>query len=519
MSKRLFGYLSLILTFMLVLSACGGGNQAAQPQAQPTSAPVEAPTAAPAEPTAVPTAEPAAEAEAEPTAVPEPTLPPTNTPVALNTFDEKAADGRTVVKWYVGLGTGGNPQQIEVERAVVEAFNESQDEIYLSLQIVDNTVAYTTLATQIGAGDIPDIIGPVGTAGRNGFSGQFLDLTDLIASHNVDLSQYEPALVESYNLEGQGQIGLPFAVYPSFIFYNKDLFDEADLPYPPQKYGEEYDGKPWNYDTLRDIAQYLTVDANGNDATSPDFDPTNIVQFGYETQWGTDPRAWGTQFGASNIVGADGKASISPNWEKAFQYFYDAMWKDYFMPNEAYRSSDQFGSGNVFNSGKLAMAYTHLWYSGSIQPPSAGGVVENWDLAVVPSFEGETTAKLHADTFVISKHTKNPDAAFTAYMYLLQSKELLQAYGAFPAIKSYQEEFFEDLNTKFAPITPNWQVAVDSLAYPDNPNHEEDMPNFLKARQAITDFGTLLRSSANVDVPAETAKLKEQLDVIFAETP
>jgi multiple sugar transport system permease protein len=29
----------------------------------------------------------------------------------------------------------------------------------------------------------------------------------------------------------------------------------------------------------------LTVDANGNDANSPDFDPDNIVQFGYHTVW------------------------------------------------------------------------------------------------------------------------------------------------------------------------------------------------------------------------------------------
>ena len=40
-------------------------------------------------------------------------------------------------------------------------------------------------------------------------------------------------------------LGIPMAVYSSFIYYNKDLFDEADLPYPPHAVGEKYDGKDW----------------------------------------------------------------------------------------------------------------------------------------------------------------------------------------------------------------------------------------------------------------------------------
>ena len=164
------------------------------------------------------------------------TVPPTPTPVAVDTFDPAAAGGRTVVKWYVGLGTGGDPKQIDVQRRVVDQFNKSQDKTYLALQIVDNKVASTTLATQIAAGNVPDVVGPVGTVGRATFDGNYLDLTDLIQSNGVDLSQYDPAVVKAYNVPGQGQIGIPFAVFPSYIYFNKDLFDEAGLPYPPQNF-------------------------------------------------------------------------------------------------------------------------------------------------------------------------------------------------------------------------------------------------------------------------------------------
>jgi len=38
----------------------------------------------------------------------------------------------------------------------------------VQLQIVANAQAYTTLATQVAGGNVPDIVGPVGTAGRLG---------------------------------------------------------------------------------------------------------------------------------------------------------------------------------------------------------------------------------------------------------------------------------------------------------------------------------------------------------------
>jgi len=445
------------------------------------------------------------------------TVPPTPTAVALDTFDPAAAGGRTVVKWYVGLGTGANPQQIDVEKSVVDNFNKSQQSVYLTLQIVDNRVASTTLATQIASGNVPDVVGPVGTVGRATFDGNWLDLTSEIQSNNFDLSPYDPAVVAAYNLPGQGQIGVPFAVYPSFIYFNKDLFDEAGLPYPPQHVGDTYMGKEWNFDTLAAIAKQLTVDDKGNDATSPSFAPDHIVQFGFHLQYGTDPRAMGTLFGANRMVDNEGNAVIPANWLAAWNYFYDAQFKDHWMPNRAYRDSDLFGKDNVFNSGNLAMAYTHMWYTGTIDPPSKNGKVKNWDIAVVPSYQGTTTAKLHADTFGIMKATKNPDAAFQVYKYLIQSKDLLTVYGAMPAIKSQQADFFGGLDTKFAPNKVDWQVAVDMLGYVDVPNHEEGLPNFLKARQANTDFETLITTTPGLDINAEAQKLQATLNGIYHE--
>ena len=445
------------------------------------------------------------------------TIPPTPTPVAVDTFDPAAAGGRTVVKWYVGLGTGGDPKQIDVQKKVVNQFNSSQSSIYLTLQIVDNRVASTTLATQLAAGNIPDIVGPVGTVGRATFDGNWLDLTDLIAANNFDMSVYEPSVVQNYTIAGQGLIGIPFAVFPSFVYFNKDLFDEAGLPYPPQHFGDKYMGKEWNFDTLRDLAKQLTVDDRGNDATSSDFQPDHIVQFGFDLQFGTDPRAMATPFGANKLIDNEGRAYIPPNWLAAWNFFYDAMWKDHWMPNDAYRNSDLFGKGSVFNSGNLAMGYTHLWYTCCIDPVSKNGKVKNWDIGVVPSYQGTTTAKLHADTFGIMKGTKHANEAFQAYKFLITNRDLLEVYGAMPAIKEMQSGFFSGLDQKFAPVKVNWQVAIDSLAYNDVPNHEDGLPNFLKARQATTNFQTLMNTTPGLDMNAEAQNLQATLQSIYDE--
>ena len=92
----------------------------------------------------------------------------------------------------------------------------------------------------------------------------------LIEDNDYDLSQFSQGSVEFYNVGGEGQAGLPFAIYPSMLYYHRDAFDEAGLEYPPHKYGDPYmlDGQEveWDMDTMWELAKRLTVDVNNNDA-------------------------------------------------------------------------------------------------------------------------------------------------------------------------------------------------------------------------------------------------------------
>jgi multiple sugar transport system substrate-binding protein len=128
-------------------------------------------------------------------------------------FSVQAQD-KTVVNWFVGLGTGGNPEQIVAQEQVVADFNASQDEIELVLTIVPFESGRDTLSTLIAAGTAPDIVGPVGVGGSNAFSDQWADLTPYIDATGYDLSPFDPAVVDLYRTADGELLGIPFAVFP-----------------------------------------------------------------------------------------------------------------------------------------------------------------------------------------------------------------------------------------------------------------------------------------------------------------
>jgi multiple sugar transport system substrate-binding protein len=426
-----------------------------------------------------------------------------------------AQGGRTKVTWFVGLGTGASAAQIPVEKAAVDRYNKSQEKIELVVEFVENSQAKDQFATRLAAGNAPDIVGPVGTEGAALFKGQWIDLDPLVTKYKPDLKGIDDALVKFYK-ESQNGEGLPYAVYPSFLFVNKDIFDEAKLPYPPTKFGEKYQGKNWDWTTLREVARKLTVDANGNDATQRGFDVKKAEQFGFINQWNTSLQGIGTTFGAGILIDAKGKVQIPANWIRAWQYYHNAIWKDNFMPNQDLLNTDLFGKGNAFNSGSFAMGYTHLWYTCCLDAPGAGKV-KNLGLAVIPAYNGKYTAKLHADTFRIPKASKNQDAAFQAMWWIMNQTDLMKVYGAFPANEKFQDDFIADINKKYAPNKLDWQVVRDSLKYVDNPSHEAWLPNAAKVKDILNKLEVKIFSTPNLNFTQEVANLRAELQRAFDE--
>jgi multiple sugar transport system substrate-binding protein len=430
-----------------------------------------------------------------------------------------AACGENVTRWYCCLGTGEDAEaQLPVENDVVADFNADHPDNQMKLEIVTYDEARDTLATQLASGNGPDIVGPVGIGGAEAFHGEWLDLTQLIEDNNFDLSRYEQAAVELYNIAGEGQVGIPFAVYPSVVFYRTNLFAEADLNEPPHEYGEPYvwpDGTEaeWNYDTVRELAMQLTIDKNGNNATEAAFDPENIAQFGFEP-YRDDLRGLGVYFGTGSLVAEDGKTVQIPEaWADGWKYFYDAMWTDHFSATGDVYDSDEW-AGQVdypFFTGRVAMSTNFLWSTYGV---ADGG--EEWDVAAVPSHNGTTTSPLNADTFRIMKDSKRPEKAFEALTYMLtdRSADLLGIYAGMPAVPDEQDAFFETYQEGFTnPV--DWQVVKDSLPLADVPNWEGYMPKYNETLDRLNQYLDKWETTEGLDMDAEIETLRGELQTIW----
>ena len=487
MKKHLFTLVALFVSATMILTACGA----------------PAPTAAPA------TAAPATEA-----------------PVGI-------ADGKVVIRWAVGIGTGEAANQVAIENDVVADFNASQDKIKLVLEVTPNASARDTIATEIAAGMGPDIVGPVGWVGSNAFTGQWLDIAPYIASSGYDTTKFEAALVNSYQTE-QGMVGLPFAVYPSALYYNPGLFTEAGLEPLPAAYGEQYkmpDGSmvDWNWDNLAVVAKLLTVDANGKHSGEAGFDKTKIVQYGFTFQWEGHPEYVGSFMsnGGALLVpgGAKGSyaAKVPELWKTAWKWLYEGVWGDEpFIPNGAVEGGADFNSGNSMSSGKIGMADMPSWYLCCIGDlVKAGGTFEFGAMPI--SLDGKVAGRVDADTFRIWKGTKHPAEAFTVLAYLIDtgilklvvgSPETPPAYGAIPSQATLRGPWLTAQKAAW-PFVKNWDVLIAGLNYADVPSSEAFQPNMNEAWARTGTFYSLMLNTEGLDLDAEIATMESDLTTIY----
>jgi multiple sugar transport system substrate-binding protein len=189
-----------------------------------------------------------------------------------------------------------------------------------------------------------------------------------------------------------------------------------------------------------------------------------------------------------------------------------------FMATGALADSPEFGGGNLFNSGKAAMAITPIWYTCCLGDFRDAGY--EFQVGTLPlGADGVPHGRVDADTFRVWKGTKNPEEAFTVLSYLITTgaDKLLPTYGAMPAIADKMDSFIEAKSVDYPFVTDvSWDVFKASLAYPDNPSAEQYQPNWNEAWARQQTFLDLLRTPPeDFDFDAEYQKMIDDLNVIY----
>lgn len=479
--KRLMLFLNLVLIATMMIGACS------KPTAEVTSP--EAPAA-----TEVVTA-------------------PTE-PVAVTTEKPVSTGDKTHVTIFVGMGTGTDPDQIDAQMVIQERFNTTHDDIELEFLIVPHEEAGTRFLAMVSGGTAPELVGPNGVQTAAEYYDVWADITPYIQAENFDISDfYGPAV--DLNTYPDKNTGLPLGLYPSFIFYNKDLFDAAGVPYPTHDFSDT----SWTMDKLREYAMLLTLDANGNNATSPDFDPTNIVQWGYDDSW-DGMRGVLAMWGAENIARpttADYKTAVanSPEWVYGLNWLSNGIWVDHFIPDLAGQEAYSAVGNDPFGSGLIAMFYCHTWFM-------AEGLVNlpfEYDIAPLPfNQKGERISRIDADNFTMSTGAENQQAAWEVMKWITDPEQIVDVcliYGCIPARQSVADEYRLVLEERYPGL--DYDVIFKSIDYLDNPNNESYIPEWTRIGDALDNSLSLIYSGENTNAQEVLDQVNTEIQAILDE--
>ena len=463
----------------LVFGACGGSSATASPSPSPVTTPSAAPSSSP------------------------------------------APSGGVSLRWFVGQQAGSSDAQLAAEKAFVTSYNTfNKDGITITLEVVPTDSASAVLKSEIAAGNAPDIVGPLGVGDFAGFDNVYLDLKPYVSNYKVDLAAYGKGLVSYLDFGSQGRLGLPYLLFPGYLWYNKDIFTKAGLPDLPTKVGEPYQGKTWDWAALATLAEKLTVDKTGRPSTDAKFDAKSIVRYGLDFQW-TDLRRLASCFGGGSFVNSDGRtAQVPAAWADGLTWYYAGIWgANPFIPNALAASSDLLDQGNSQASGNVAMNVAWTTSIPSIATDAKTPSVKTWNIAVIPSWKGTTSSPMYMDTFSITKASKNPDAAFKAMLAIMADNGLLKAYGGQPARTADQQTYFDAFDQVLSPVFPqnqvSWSVLTEMEKYPATPSFEAALPNDTRSTADIAALLTKLQGTNGLDVVAELTKLQATLQTDY----
>lgn len=382
---------------------------------------------------------------------------------------------------FVGFGAGSDPDSMEALNQIASEFNASRTDLQMEFTFstwAEHTSKFTTLL----AGDLaPDLAFPIGIQGIAEFYDEWVDVAPYIKRDNYDESDFYGPSLDLLEYADK-TVGLPLGVYPSVTFFNEDLFDAVGIAYPPQKYGDS----TWTLAKMVEIAKLMTLDDNGDNAASPNFDPANIVQWGWGG-WCGPFRTVPGKFGGNPLgMSADYKKAEmnTGGYLDGMQFLYDAIYTWHVQPSSVESSATFTDMDFSFESGKVAMFECFSWASYAFPNFSTGG---NWNTAAVPAGpHGNIVSPVNADTFAIPKHSKHPDQAWEVAKWLMEpamQSRVCGILGCIPSRKSLANEWVKMMNDEYPGV--DFQIFIDSIAYMDaSPNNEAWVPNYSKVWDA-----------------------------------
>lgn len=309
---------------------------------------------------------------------------------------QQPSDGKIhVTYWEKWTGFEG-----EAMRAVVDAFNASQDRIQVDLLTVSGIQNKTLFA--VAGGNPPDVAGLFGpNVAQYADDFAILPLDDYCRKAGISRDDYIPVYWDIGSYHGK-QYALPTTPASLALHYNKSMFSEAGLdPEKPPRTIEDLDAMS---------ARITKVDPNGRLLVSG-FLPNEPGWWNW---------AWGYWFGGALWDGKDKITANSPEnvraytWVQSYSQRYGGSNLQSFKSGLGNFSSPQ----NGFLDRKVAMVLQGVWMYNFIAKyaPQMEHPVRQWGVAPFPHPADRPdlarTNIADMDVLVIPRGARHPDEAF-----------------------------------------------------------------------------------------------------------
>lgn len=268
-----------------------------------------------------------------------------------------------------------------------------------------------------------------------------------LGESNIKLSQIKEELY-----------GLPYIKSKFVLYYNKNLFDAAGIPYPS-------DDMTW--DEFRDTALKLTK-GEGQDKiwgyTMPDW-----------------PCTWATIACQQNIRYIDpetNKVNLdNPLFKDALQFKYDLSMVDKSGPSLAENKTTKAHYGKQFSAGNVAMLISGDWTVGQIAANLENKFTFEYDITNIPHPEGVEKGTTYGSPRYIGINKKSNDESKKAaweVMKYLSSEEVAKVMAKYalqlPAINTPEvAQVFKENVPEF--VTNAQMILEDSPYVEEKPFH------------------------------------------------
>jgi multiple sugar transport system substrate-binding protein len=196
---------------------------------------------------------------------------------------------------------------------------------------------------------------------------QLVDIQPLVERDGVPTDIYYPGLADLWSRDGK-RYGLPKDWDTIAVIYNTALLEAAGVD---PAIMDEWTWNPEDGGTFGETIAKLTIDANGKNALDPDFDKSNIAQYGFipdgmgggygQTQWSALAVSTGWFF--NNGVWGDTYYYDDPRFVSTIQWWADLALKYGYSP--AYSDISSLGAVALFQNGNAALTMNGSWMIGT----------------------------------------------------------------------------------------------------------------------------------------------------------